>query len=30
VRPVDLLKDFAWDLLRKTPVPASDYLPLVP
>jgi glutamyl-tRNA synthetase len=30
VRPVDLLKDFAWDRLRKTPVPASDYLPLAP
>ena len=30
VRPLDLLKDFAWDRLRKTPVPASDYLPLAP
>jgi glutamyl-tRNA synthetase len=30
VRPRDLLQDFAWDRLRKTPVPASDYLPLAP
>lgn len=30
VLPVDLIQDFAWDRLRKTPVPASDYLPLVP
>lgn len=30
VLPVDLIQDFAWDRLRKTPVPASDYLPLAP
>ncbi len=30
VRPSDLIQDFAWDRLRKTPVPASDYLPLAP
>jgi glutamyl-tRNA synthetase len=30
VRPVELLGSFSWEKVRKSPVPASDYLPLVP
>jgi glutamyl-tRNA synthetase len=30
VRPEELLDSFLWEKVRKSPVPASDYLPLVP
>jgi glutamyl-tRNA synthetase len=30
VRPEELLGSFSWEKVRKSPVPASDYLPLVP
>ena len=30
VRPEELLASFSWEKVRKSPVPASDYLPLVP